>query len=143
MGPIIDRYGPRWVLAGSFTVLGSLLIMMAAISTLWHLYTLQVLARVIAMGAIGLTILSWGLYGPVIHQGQHDMPYEIPGGGNVRAMLLPFFFDPSGSAKRVGIFVNGSSYYCLENGGINLGNYEVQFDYFPINFKESFQPPIA
>ena len=58
MGPIIDRYGPRWVLAGSFTVLGSLLIMMAAISTLWHLYTLQVLARVIAMGAIGLTVTS-------------------------------------------------------------------------------------
>ena len=57
-------------------------------------------------------------------------------------VLLPFFFDPSGSAKRVGIFVNGSSYYCLANGGINLGNYEVQFDYFPINFKESFQPPI-
>jgi len=58
MGPIIDRYGPRWVLAGSFTALGSLLIMMAAISTLWHLYTLQVLARVIAMGAIGLTVTS-------------------------------------------------------------------------------------
>jgi len=57
-------------------------------------------------------------------------------------VLLPFFFDPSGSAKRVGIFVNGSNYYCLANGGINLGNYEVQFDYFPINFKESFQPPI-
>jgi hypothetical protein len=44
------------------------------------------------IGAIGLTILSWGLYGSVIHQGQHDMPYELPGGGNVRAMLLPFFF---------------------------------------------------
>jgi len=58
IGPIIDRYGPRWILAGSFTVLGALLIMMAAISTLWHLYTLQVLARVIAMGVIGLTVTA-------------------------------------------------------------------------------------
>ena len=57
-------------------------------------------------------------------------------------VLLPLFFDSNGSAKRIGIFVNGASYYCLSNGGINLGNYEVQFDYFPINFKSSFQPPV-
>ena len=57
-------------------------------------------------------------------------------------ILLPLFFDSNGSAKRIGIFVNGASYYCLSNGGINLGNYEVQFDYFPINFKSSFQPPV-
>lgn len=57
-GPVVDRYGPRWVLAVSFTILGALLVMMATISALWHLYTLQVLARVVAMGAIGLTIQS-------------------------------------------------------------------------------------
>ena len=57
-------------------------------------------------------------------------------------VLLPLFFDSNGLAKRIGIFVNGASYYCLPSGGINLGNYEVQFDYFPINFKSSFQPPV-
>ena len=57
-GPIIDRYGPRWILVISFAILGTLLITMAAISTLWHLYTLQVLARIVAMGAIGLTVTS-------------------------------------------------------------------------------------
>ena len=57
-GPVLDRYGPRWLLAISFIVLGGLLILMAGISTLWHLYTLQVLARVVAMGAIGLTVTS-------------------------------------------------------------------------------------
>ena len=61
------------------------------------------------------------------------------GGNNV---LLPLFFDSNGSAKRIGIFINGASYYCLSNGGINLGNYEVKFDYFPINFKSSFQSPV-
>jgi len=57
-------------------------------------------------------------------------------------ILLPLFFESNGSAKRIGIFVNGANYYCLTNGGINLGNYEVQFDYFPVNFKDSFQPPV-
>ncbi len=57
-GPVVDRYGPRWVLVIGFTVLGALLMTMAAISTLWHLYTLQVLARVVAMGAIGLTVTA-------------------------------------------------------------------------------------
>lgn len=57
-------------------------------------------------------------------------------------VILPFFFDGHGESSRVGIFVNAANYYCIDNGGINLGNYEVQFDYFPIKFKESFQPPI-
>ena len=39
-------------------------------------------------------------------------------------------------------WVNAANYYCLNNGGINLGNYEAQFDYFPINFKDDFQQPI-
>ena len=43
------------------------------------------------IGAIALTILCWGLYGPVIHKGQHDMPY-MAGTESVNAMLLPFFF---------------------------------------------------
>jgi len=56
--------------------------------------------------------------------------------------VLPFFFDGFGSSSRVGIFVNAANYYCLDNGGINLGNYEVLFDYFPVKFNESFKPPI-
>jgi len=59
-----------------------------------------------------------------------------------KKIVLPFFFNSNGKAFRIGIFVNAANYYCLNNGGINLGNYEVQFDYFPINFKDDFQPPI-
>lgn len=57
-------------------------------------------------------------------------------------VILPFFFDGYGKSLKIGIFVNAANYYCLNNGGINLGNYEVQFDYFPVKFKESFHPPI-
>jgi hypothetical protein len=56
-------------------------------------------------------------------------------------VVLPLFFDGNGKSLKVGIFVNAANYYCLDNGGINLGNYEVQFDYFPVKFKENFQPP--
>ena len=54
------------------------------------------------------------------------------------SVILPLHFDPSGSSERVGIFVNAANYYCLDNGCINLGNYEIQFDYFPIRFNADF-----
>ena len=57
-------------------------------------------------------------------------------------VILPLHFDPRGSSKRVGIFVNAANYYCLDNGGINLGNYEIQFDYFPIRFNADFETPL-
>ena len=58
------------------------------------------------------------------------------------SVILPLHFDPSGSSERVGIFVNAANYYCLDNGCINLGNYEVQFDYFPVRFNADFETPL-
>ena len=59
------------------------------------------------------------------------------------SVILPLHFDPRGSSERVGIFVNAANYYCLDNGCINLGNYEIQFDYFPIRFNADFETPLA
>ena len=59
------------------------------------------------------------------------------------SVILPLHFDPRGSSERVGIFVNAANYYCLDNGCINLGNYEIQFDYFPIRFNTDFETPLA
>jgi MFS family permease len=58
-------------------------------------------------------------------------------------VILPIFFEPNGKSSRVGIYVNAANYYALENGNINLGNYEVQFDYFPVRFNDNFIRPIA
>lgn len=58
------------------------------------------------------------------------------------SVILPLQFEPNGESLRVGIFVNAVNYYCLDNGCINLGNYEVQFDYFPIRFKPDFETPV-
>ncbi|RKU25992.1 hypothetical protein C6497_14505 [Candidatus Poribacteria bacterium] len=57
------------------------------------------------------------------------------------SVILPLQFDSGGESLKVGIFVNGANYYCLDNGCINLGNYEVQFDYFPVHFKPTFETP--
>ena len=57
-------------------------------------------------------------------------------------VILPLHFDPRGSSERVGIFVNAANYYCLDNGCINLGNYEIQFDYFPVRFNADFERPL-
>lgn len=57
-------------------------------------------------------------------------------------VILPLHFEPRGSSARVGIFVNAANYYCLDNGCINLGNYEIQFDYFPVRFNADFETPL-
>ena len=57
-------------------------------------------------------------------------------------IILPFSFIPNGESRRIGIYVNASNYYGLDKENVNLGNYEVQFDYFPVTMKLGFQPPI-
>ncbi|MCX8044165.1 MAG: hypothetical protein N3B18_08575 [Desulfobacterota bacterium] len=39
-------------------------------------------------------------------------------------------------------FVQAVNYYCLNNGCVNLGNYEAQFDYFPVNWNKKHSGPI-
>ncbi len=39
-------------------------------------------------------------------------------------------------------FVQAANYYCLNNGCVNLGNYEAKFKYFPINWKQKYSGPI-
>ena len=56
VGPFLDRFGGRWVLVGSFAVLGVVWVLMAEISTLWQFYVLQVLARMLMIGVVGLAM---------------------------------------------------------------------------------------
>ena len=56
VGPLLDRYGTRWILVISLSILGGLLILMAGVNTLWQFYTVQILARIVNMGIIVLAI---------------------------------------------------------------------------------------
>jgi OFA family oxalate/formate antiporter-like MFS transporter len=54
IGPLIDRFGPRWILVVGFFILGSVLILMAQINDLWQFYLLQILGRMMTMGVIAM-----------------------------------------------------------------------------------------
>ena len=57
VGPWVDRTGPRWVSAVAFALLGGLLFSIAFMQELWHYYALQIAARAITHGVIGLTLV--------------------------------------------------------------------------------------
>jgi len=51
-------------------------------------------------------------------------------------VVLPLVFgDKTDGLQRSEFLTHASSYFTLGNGGINLDNYEIQFDYFPVTFK--------
>ena len=63
VGPMIDRLGARWTLTASFAVLGSTLVLLALIQTLWQFYFLQIVGRALTMGvlalALGVVVPKW------------------------------------------------------------------------------------
>jgi hypothetical protein len=95
------------------------------------------LAVAVALINVGYIILAFDHFNTGLKEFTSGMQLIEKG-----KVILPFFFNGSGESVRVGVYVNAANYYALDNGGINLGNYEVQFDYFPIRFKDSFVPPV-
>ena len=55
-GPLLDRYGPRWMLTIGFIILGGSLILMSGISALWQYYVLQIIGRVMLMGVVAMAV---------------------------------------------------------------------------------------
>ena len=56
VGPVVDRFGARWTVFFSFVFLGGSMILMGTITQLWHFYAIQIFARVLALGIIGLAL---------------------------------------------------------------------------------------
>ena len=54
LGPLMDRFGPRLALTIAFAVLGAVFMLTALITTLWEFYVLQVVARMMTSGVIGV-----------------------------------------------------------------------------------------
>jgi hypothetical protein len=53
-------------------------------------------------------------------------------------VVLVLSSDWYSGTKYIAPFVQSVSYYCVENGCVNLGNYEAKFDYFPLDWKEQY-----
>lgn len=56
IGPLIDRFGTRWTLVISLSILGLSLVLMAGVTTLWQFYGLQIVGRIMTMGVIALAL---------------------------------------------------------------------------------------
>ena len=54
VGPIIDRFGARWVLFVGFLLMGGLLILLSGIWSLWQFYAI-IMTRLLLQGIINLT----------------------------------------------------------------------------------------
>ena len=54
LGPLMDRFGPRLALTIAFAILGAVFLLTALITTLWQFYALQVVARMMTSGVIGV-----------------------------------------------------------------------------------------
>ena len=53
-GPIVDRFGPRWALAGSYAVIGASFVALAWVTDLWQFYGLQIVARSLNTGVLSV-----------------------------------------------------------------------------------------
>ena len=54
IGPMIDRYGGRWILTIAIIIVGSTLILTSRINALWQFYLLQTMARMVSVGVVML-----------------------------------------------------------------------------------------
>ncbi|MDA1096804.1 MAG: MFS transporter [Chloroflexi bacterium] len=55
IGPLLDRFGPRWILTVAFALLGATIVGMAAVGVLWHFYALMAAGRALVSGVIAIT----------------------------------------------------------------------------------------
>ncbi|MEE2656775.1 MAG: MFS transporter [Chloroflexota bacterium] len=55
IGPIIDRFGARWILFIGFLLMGGLLIALSGIHNLWQFYAIIIMTRLLLQGIINLT----------------------------------------------------------------------------------------
>ena len=53
-GPLVDKFGPRWALAGAYTILGLSFIAMSVVENLWQFYGVQIVARSMNTGVLAV-----------------------------------------------------------------------------------------
>ena len=63
VGPIMDRYGARWIMATAITLMGLTFVLMAGVQELWHHFALQIIGRAVIASTffmvVGVVIPKW------------------------------------------------------------------------------------
>ena len=96
----------------------------------------------VALGAVLLVNLAW--LGYTFHTLNKSLNAFVSAVPQIEAnkVILPILIGRNGPSLKVGIYEHADNYYTLDNGGINVMNYETEYDYFPVKFKADFQPPL-
>jgi sugar phosphate permease len=55
IGPLIDRFGAKWILLSGFFVMGGLLMALGSINALWQFYLIFIFTRLSLQGIVNLT----------------------------------------------------------------------------------------
>ncbi len=109
-GPLVDRFGSRWALAGAFGILGGSFVLMAAMEELWHYYVIQMIARSMNTGvmavATAVIIPNWFILrrGRAFSLGNLGFPI----GASVMPLFVQLLISTSGwrtAALGVGILI--------------------------------------
>lgn len=109
---------------------------------------LFVLAPTVAVLNLGALVVGYAAANRDLEEYTTGVPYVTPG-----AAVLPVQrLYPTGVDNKADYMCNAVNYYLLSNPGVNLSNYEADFDYFPVNWRhgapvgekeaESFGTPI-
>jgi OFA family oxalate/formate antiporter-like MFS transporter len=56
IGPMMDRFNPRWLMAVAFLVMGGSFMLMSQVTELWQFYLVQIASRAVHMGVISVAI---------------------------------------------------------------------------------------
>jgi len=131
--------GPGGWLNDRFALLLSLLLLAwfeEAPRTGWRI-AFATIATLVALASAGAISVAFNHYASGLAEYTAAAPVIQKG-----KVFLPLSFNSNGDSNRIGIYVNAANYLAMDKGGINLGNYEVQFDFFPVRFKNNFVPPI-
>ena len=63
VGPVMDRYGARWVMGAAIALMGLTFVLMGAVQELWHHFVLQIAGRTIVASTffmvVGVVIPQW------------------------------------------------------------------------------------
>jgi hypothetical protein len=96
----------------------------------------------VGLGAVLLVNLAW--LGYTFHTLNKSLNAFVSAVPQIEAnkVILPILIGRNGPSLKVGIYEHADNYYTLDNGGINVMNYETEYDYFPVKFKANFQPPL-
>jgi hypothetical protein len=98
---------------------------------------LYVLAPTLAVLNLGALVIGYAAANRDLEEYTTGLPYVTEG-----ATVLPVHrLYVTGTNNKADYMCNAVNYYVLANHGVNLLNYEADFDYFPVNWRRG--PPVG